>query len=384
MATADNLFNMSQNFFTPEILQKLSRTVGLPVEKIQSSLKSILPTFLLGLANKGSTQEGAQSIVNLVKKEGFENGTPALSETSYLQKGNEAVHGIFGNNLSSVTSSLTSTTGLNPNSITKMMGAIAPVVMGFLGLKIKREGLSASALMNFLGQQKSNLRGLVPAGIMGFFGGSASPLSPAANSFNEKLKPGTYVTKEGVVPVYTDRKKPWALLALIAFAILAFLWWFTGQRNTETVSTTATTISPQEFLVPASSLGHLGNFLKTGDESLLPKRFAFENLVFDTGTSNIDINAQGELDLIAAMMLEYPAATARIEGFTDNVGTGKANLDLSKERANEVRNQLINRGVPASRIEAIGRGSEAPLASNDSDEGRAQNRRIEFVITNLK
>ena len=403
MATADNLFNMTQNFLTPDIVQKLSSYLGQPADKIQSGLKSIVPTFLMGLVNKGATREGAEGIVDLVKKEGFDNSNPVpgnVTDENYLHKGNEAVHGIFGNNLSSVTSTLSSTTGLNSSSITKMMGLIAPVVMGFVGAKMKRENLNASGLMGFLGQQKSSLTSFLPAGVAGFFGGSASSLSTTAKTGLAGLKSttGAYATKEGVIPVTTDRKKPWTFIGLIALVILAFLWWFTGRQTHESIFNQETTVTRSEtstnaqkvenqyggLIEKAASLGGLGTFLSSGDASALPKRFAFEQLVFDTGTSNLNMDAQSELDEIASAMKQYPQATARIEGFTDNTGNSDANMMLSTERANAVRDQLVNRGVEANRIEAIGLGQESPVAPNDTAAGRAKNRRIEFVITNLK
>lgn len=407
MATADNLFNMTQNFLTPDIVQKLSGQVGLPTDKIQSSLKAIVPTFLMGLVNKGATKEGAEGIVNLVKKEGFDNAntTPGnVADENYLHKGSEAVQGIFGNNLNSVTSTLSSSTGLNSSSVTKVMGMIAPVVMGFVGAKIKRENLSASGLMGFLGQQKSGLANFIPSGVAGFFGGAASSVGSTAKSTVENIRGShAYATREGVVPTIADKKKPWTLLGLIALAVLAFLWWLTGRQthdsiydqgtmtNPETSSiqqtpgtVTTTTDRAVELSERAPDLGGLGAYLNSGNEAELPKRFTFERLVFDTGTSNISGSAQSELDEIAVAMKDYPKATARIEGFTDNTGNPDSNMMLSTERANAIRDQLVGRGIAAERIEAVGLGQESPIAPNDTEAGRAQNRRIEFVITNLK
>lgn len=404
MATADNLFNMTQNFLTPDIVQKLSGYLGQPADKVQSGLKAIVPTFLMGLVNKGATKEGAEGIVSLVKKEGFDNSntTPGnVTDENYLHKGNEAVHGIFGNNLSSVTSTLSSTTGLNSSSVTKVMGLIAPVVMGFVGAKIKRENLNANGLMGFLGQQKSGLSNFIPAGVAGFFGGSASSLSSTAKSGVEHLKGShPYATREGVIPTIADKKRPWTLLGLIALAVLAFLWWLTGRQTHESIYDQGTMTKPEtssiqqgdttnanravEFSERAPDLGGLGAYLSSGNEAELPKRFTFEKLVFDTGTSNISGNAQSELDEIAIAMKDYPKATARIEGFTDNTGDVDSNMMLSTERANAIRDQLVGRGIAAERIEAVGLGQESPIATNETDAGRAQNRRIEFVITNLK
>ena len=115
----------------------------------------------------------------------------------------------------------------------------------------------------------------------------------------------------------------------------------------------------------------------------LPKRFSFQNLNFATGTSTLAAGAVAELDQIAAAMKESPTSTARIEGFTDDTGDAAANLSLSSMRADTVKQELVARNIDAGRIEAAGRGSESPIADNTSIEGRAQNRRIEFVVTGL-
>lgn len=386
MATTDNLLNMTQNFITPDLLQNFSRTLGQPVEKIQSSLKEILPTFLMGLVSKGTTTEGAQSLVNLVQEEGFDStpSTQNVTEESYLNKGNHAVNGIFGNQLNSVTSSLSTSTGMNPTSVSKMLGLVAPMAMGVLGSKIKREGLNANGLSGFLKQQKSSLANFIPSGLIGLFGGATSSTPTAAL---HRVHPGSPVIKT-VSPHYADRKKPWAFLGLIALLLIGGLWWFTSERTvdkvTESAQIASTTSNTDSFLGPAPALSELSTFLHTGSEATLPQRFAFQGLVFEEGSANLNIDAQNEIDQIAAALREYPLATARIEGFSDNSGNAQMNLDLSTARAKAVQNELINRGIEANRLEAVGRGSEAPVASNESEAGQNSNRRIEFVLTKIK
>lgn len=68
-------------------------------------------------------------------------------------------------------------------------------------------------------------------------------------------------------------------------------------------------------------------------------------------------------------------------GHTDNDGTAEMNQKLSEDRANNVKNFLIQQGVPASKIRAFGFGFSKPKASNDSEEGKALNRRVEIVFT---
>jgi outer membrane protein OmpA-like peptidoglycan-associated protein len=69
-----------------------------------------------------------------------------------------------------------------------------------------------------------------------------------------------------------------------------------------------------------------------------------------------------------------------IQGHTDNVGSNESNLKLSQERAESVRSYLLSKKLPANRVTSIGFGETRPIASNDTEEGKSQNRRVEFVI----
>lgn len=80
---------------------------------------------------------------------------------------------------------------------------------------------------------------------------------------------------------------------------------------------------------------------------------------------------------------EQPERRVEIEGHTDAEGADGFNMQLSRERAEQVRSYLIQRGVDASRITAVGYGETRPIADNDTVEGRANNRRVEIVLKPL-
>jgi OOP family OmpA-OmpF porin len=379
MATADNLLSMTQSFMTPDLVQRFSGALGQPADKIQSGLKSVIPSFLMGLANKGSTNEGAQSILNMARNPNLE--------------GSEAVNGIFGNELTSVSTSLGSATGMSSSSITKMLSMIAPVVMGVLNKKVRQEGMNASGLMGFLSNQKASLANLVPVGISNLFGFGAS--SPSMGKVASSMKDVPHsaksfpTTRSTTLPATT--KKSWAPIILLAAAILAALWWFSSGRRQMTIPTTTTTETtmntelrtPIGLVKPAAELSGLGAFLKSADANELPKRFAFQNLNFETDSAILAQSSAAELDYVATIMREHPRATARIEGFSDNSGDMAINSSLSASRAETIKQELVARKVESGRLETAGRGSESPIAENTSDAGRADNRRIEFVVTGL-
>lgn len=106
-----------------------------------------------------------------------------------------------------------------------------------------------------------------------------------------------------------------------------------------------------------------------------------ERIYFDTGKNTIQQRSFDLMDEIAAVLVAHPEIKrVRIEGHTDNVGPDNNNLKLSGARAEAVRDHLIRKGVAAGRLDARGFGEMYPLESNDTESGRAANRRVEFII----
>ena len=101
---------------------------------------------------------------------------------------------------------------------------------------------------------------------------------------------------------------------------------------------------------------------------------------FASGLSDITAESQGILDTAAQSILQVPGVNLQVAGHTDNVGSAASNQTLSQQRADAVRQYLVGKGVPAGQLTAAGFGASQPIAANDSPEGRAQNRRIEFNV----
>jgi outer membrane protein OmpA-like peptidoglycan-associated protein len=106
-----------------------------------------------------------------------------------------------------------------------------------------------------------------------------------------------------------------------------------------------------------------------------------EKILFGYDRSDLSASAESNLDKLVNVLKEYPDTNIEIQGHTDSKGTDAYNETLSEKRAGAVSTYLRNRGVPGSRITTRGYGETAPVASNDTDAGRAQNRRVNFLIT---
>lgn len=107
-----------------------------------------------------------------------------------------------------------------------------------------------------------------------------------------------------------------------------------------------------------------------------------ENMVnFGFDSSNLAESTKINLDKLAAVLANNPDTNINIYGYTDSKGADAYNLSLSDRRAAAVKSYLSSKGVMASRMNTKGMGEADPVASNDNDAGRAQNRRVEFAIT---
>ena len=116
-----------------------------------------------------------------------------------------------------------------------------------------------------------------------------------------------------------------------------------------------------------------------------PKKvFVLEGVNFESGKSTITQDSYVSLMKVVDIMETFPESTFDIVGHTDNIGSKDKNMTLSADRANAVKNFLVEKGIAESRMTTQGLGDTKPVASNKTPEGRAQNRRIEFIRTDIK
>lgn len=106
-----------------------------------------------------------------------------------------------------------------------------------------------------------------------------------------------------------------------------------------------------------------------------------QDVLFATDSTAVSSGASNDLNTLAQSLNRYPNTTIQIIGHTDSTGSDSYNQSLSERRAQAVSSILQQGGVTGSRISAYGRGESQPVATNDTPEGRAQNRRVQIVIT---
>lgn len=125
--------------------------------------------------------------------------------------------------------------------------------------------------------------------------------------------------------------------------------------------------------LPGAEVERVGDGIKiTLSESIV-------NFAFDS--SDLTAAAKTNLDKLAQVLVNNPDTNINIYGHTDSKGSDSYNMSLSERRANSVKAYLMGKGIASSRLYAKGEGESMPVASNDTDAGRAKNRRVEFAIT---
>lgn len=151
----------------------------------------------------------------------------------------------------------------------------------------------------------------------------------------------------------------------------------------------ATTGKPDKVIIPKEEPPKKEDIpeVKTSEKDLneidyqLGQKIKLDNIFFETDKSTLKPESTEELDKLVKILNDNPNIKIKINGHTDNVGTEKYNIKLSKNRAAEVEKYLVKNGIKKERLKNDGYGSKKPIATNKTSAGRSQNRRVEFEIT---
>ena len=115
------------------------------------------------------------------------------------------------------------------------------------------------------------------------------------------------------------------------------------------------------------------------DRMMTDGKFITYGITFDVGKSTIKPESMGEINRIVQLMNENPTLKFSVEGHTDSTGNPASNQTLSEQRSQAIVAKLVELGIAQDRLTAVGKGQNSPIADNNTDEGRAKNRRVEFV-----
>jgi outer membrane protein OmpA-like peptidoglycan-associated protein len=137
-----------------------------------------------------------------------------------------------------------------------------------------------------------------------------------------------------------------------------------------------------DFTSSKQTLNHKDNIALVSYDEMKEKQLSvrINNIFFDFNKSELKSESYLELDRLYNFLKDNPEIKVEISGHTDNVGTDEYNMNLSQARANTVKEYLVGKGIDSERIISKGYGKSKPVSTNDTDEGRQLNRRVEFKI----
>ena len=384
---AVNLVELAKEYLTPDVLQKVASFIGESEPATRKAMNGIVPTVIAALANQASTTDGAEKLSRTLDTGNYDgvalNNLGSLfaggdTTQKAITEGKNILSSLFGSKSEGLADQIGRFASVRLGSASSLLALAVPFILNLLGRQRATIGRGPGALASLLSEQKSYLSGLLPAGIASFLGWSG------------------YERARQPEPAYAEPKRetpPWLtpLLVLGAVVLVALAWLWgrpTAVRETTVASRPAGRMTDlalpggMKISVPEGSFNYsLNQWLAGNSDTAVPKRFVFDNLNFETGSTRLTADSVPTVESLVVIMKAYPNVAVRLEGYTDNTGDADANKKLSLDRAVAVKAIMVKDGIAEVRIIGCdGYGQEKPIASNDTEEGRAKNRRTELVV----
>jgi len=414
------LLEVTKSYLTPDVVRHASSAIGEPESATRQSLLSAVPTVLSGVTRMASSPQGASGLSSTLREGGFESVvsnpsalfTSGSSASRIAVLGQQLVSRIFGSKSSMVSDAVAKSSGVSTNSANRVLSFAAPLVMGVLSRHVISQGLNATGLSSLLADQKDEISNATPPGVLRVLDSSGPTMVPSTTSAGAVPKD---LYREGheefsqmgrtALPQTTGGGRigwlPWLLFALVGLGLLFFLRGRPVQRGVDVATqqtanagkaignaagqaagalTSLTLPGGVHLSVPAGSINdNLATFLASSAPA--PRTFIFDHLNFESSSTDLTPASVPTVNALGSILKAYPNSRVQLAGYTDNTGDPQANRTLSLNRALAVRSMLMNQGIGSERVVAIGLGEDHPAAPNDTEEGRARNRRLELTVT---
>jgi OmpA-OmpF porin, OOP family len=383
---ATNLLDSAKGLLTPDVISKVASLIGETPARTQQALGAAIPSLAGVVCNEASTPGGAAKVHSLITN--TQLPSDMLTNAGALLAGGAATQGLMrtgsglvtsllGDRAGAVANLIASSTGIQFSSASSLLNIVAPLLFGIIAKHMTSAGIGASGLPALMSGHKDSILAAVPSGL-----GNALGLGNNANICGAAPVPAVRPT---TIPEAEKKDFPiWGwLVPLLVLAAALFAWrscsnpGIQGPRMASISLPCGTVLSVQEGMFTYN----VANFMMKGADSELPKRFVFDHLNFDSASTNLTPDSNQTVTDLVAIMKCYPNMNIQLEGHTDSTGDADANKKLSVDRAEAVKAVMVSAGVDPNRISTTGWGQEKPIASNDTEDGKAKNRRTELVVT---
>lgn len=386
---SSSLISVLTGLVDRQTLSGIGSHFGESEHSVSRGLENSFAAILGGMSNKATNSASFDRIYELVRGAPVDHGgVDQANELNHASR--RMTEMVFGDHEGRVTESIGRASGLSSGAAARVLATAAPVLLGYLGKLVRTEGLGRSAFADLLHRENTSIRASATSEMEHLWGPTETASIAAPR------------TDHGST---TKHRVPGWVVASIALACIVGFWLIQrGMHNAHTVAETAANAAAESATRARSAVEGLGAFVSRelpGKLKLhVPEHgmevrflafvqdpsagtdtwFDFDRLTFDTGSAELKPESREQLQNIASIMKAYPSLRIKIGGYTDNVGDPSANMTLSTERAESVKQELIRMGVGEDRVQTEGYGERYSIADNATEEGRAKNRRISIRI----
>lgn len=434
-----NLVETLKNEIDRSTINQVGEKVGITSEQVDRALSAGIPATLSAMLKNNSLLTGSGFLSKMLSGGASSNLGNIVNGTTAPQTGDDDVaQEVYGNNFSAVKQSIAEQAGVDAGKSGTLLSAIIPLVTGAISKTMSKNNWSVGDFISKIWDSKDSIVAALPAGLSSSFGlglmDSNMPSTPKVEIPKVEV-PKVEVPKVNINrtdtdahirpaidrPTYVPKQEEksssflkWLIPLLLIIGILWYLFGRNTDKKVEAVVDTTTEYVDTAVAAVKGTLNDAGDYiadLGTAVARKLPNGgeisvgtnsvesrlidfiedknkavdkvtwFTFDRLFFETGKSTLKAESKAQLNNIAAILSAYPNVTLKLGGYTDNTGDSEVNKRISKERAEAAMQALVDLGVDPSRLDAEGYGSEHPVASNDTAEGKAQNRRIDVRVS---
>jgi OOP family OmpA-OmpF porin len=408
----DNLLDLVMRQISSKATGDIARLIGLEPEETGRALQSGLATILGAMAIGASKPGAAENLLKHLTAGGFDTGmfrdldTLFVGEQAtddFVEAGSNLIASLFGGKQGDVVDTLGPYVNLDQEASHKLLSLVTPLVLSTLGGLVRKGRLNAAGVADLLMGQTAYTGKFLPEGMAVLLGLDELEV-PATVGTGADARDGAAEPVGAASDAETGKsggRSIWPWLLVLALAAIAAAFYF-GKDRLRTAATVesppaATTTTTPATTAPGAVSITLpdGSLIRVAQDSFNaafalylaeanpdPDRvFPLEVISFETGSSVLTPVSRAQVEDFRKILAAYPDVTIELIGHTDAVGSEDENLALSIRRAEAGRDALVRAGVAADRITVAGRGATEPIAPNDTEEGRARNRRLELMVT---
>jgi OOP family OmpA-OmpF porin len=414
--SAPDILGLVNREITPEVIHRAALQLGEDDDHLRSALSTTLPSVLTALSDVASSETGASHLTRMIRgidanRPGADSVASILGSTAGRAQGTTLFDGETGARGSQIADAVARASGIKADSAHQLLGGATGATLLTIGRSWER--IEPEGLRTMLGEQRGDFVRRLPGPVASLFsagsgGGRQEPKGEAKVDSRLDGRKAAAVVDRPVVErarevgspairrVAGPERKGWlAPLVLLGALMLIAIPLLRAMRRpvvhtqvlhnlpAEAISRATIPLAlpnGQSLTVERGSAAYrLATFLAGNDAT--PARFTLSPMNFEFASAQLTPESLATVDEVATILRAYPTATIRVESYTDSIGTAAANLDLSRDRSETVKGLLGGKGIDPTRVTTAGLGQETPIASNQTESGRAQNRRTDIVVT---